>query len=146
MAPHPASIRRHRSAILSDKSTKGGVFDDVLTPIRGVASKVANEGVESTGSGRPLSGGGGRPVPIAGEAKSGAFCKNVRTTSELVTAGRERSTVRSCLWYYPTPPITMQLPNWSHSNGLDQSVDLSPYSPRVGMQDRYPQLVQAQTH
>ena len=117
-----------RIAGRADESTKGGVFNDVLTPVRGVASKVANEGVESTGSGRPLSGRGGRPVPIAGEAKSGAFCKNVRTASELATAGRERSTVRSCLWYYPTPPHD-QLPTPSHNNGLDQSIDLSRIPP-----------------
>ena len=43
----------------ADESTKGGVFNDVLTPVRGVASKVANERVESTRSRRSLSEGGG---------------------------------------------------------------------------------------
>ena len=128
----------------ADESTKGGVFNDVLTPVRDLASKVANEGVESTGSGRPLSGGGGRPVPIAGEAKSGAFCKNVRTASELVTAERERSTVRSCLWYYPTPPMT-SCPPRATAMGWTRAWTC-PIFPLGGHAGPIPPLVEAQTH
>lgn len=59
---------------------------DVPMPASVVDSKVASKGVESTNS---LLGEGGRPTPIDGEAKSGAFCRNAKIASELVSAGRE---------------------------------------------------------
>ena len=59
----------------ADESTKGGVFDNVLTPVRGVASKVANERVESTRRGRPLSRGGGDPLPLPVRQRVGHSAK-----------------------------------------------------------------------
>ena len=59
----------------ADESTKGGVFNDVLTPVRGVASKVANEGVESTGSGDPSQEGEGDLFPLPARQRVGHSAK-----------------------------------------------------------------------
>ena len=121
----------------ADESTKGGVFNDVLTPVRGVASKVANEGVESTGSGDPSQEGEGDLFPLPAN-------KNVRTASELVTAERERSTVRSYLWYYPPPPMTSCPPRATAMGWIKAWT--CPVFPLVGHAGPIPPLVEAQTH